>query len=109
MERIDNQDDPPPSASKPGEGFDTPKSEKKRARGDLRGIRLGNDTDRSSSDPEARLCRKTIGTDKGYDTNGFIKEMPLQCFSARKTLENCHNKTWQSQKVLPCLSVKLMK
>ena len=59
LERIDGQDDPPPPPSGPGEGFGAPKGGKKRAKGDFRGVKLSNDTHRSSTDPEALLARKS--------------------------------------------------
>ena len=59
LERIDGQDDPPPPPSGPGEGFGQPKVGKKRAKGDFRGVKLSNDTHRSSTDPEALLARKS--------------------------------------------------
>jgi hypothetical protein len=58
LERIDGQDDPPPPPSGPGEGFGQPKEGKKRAKGDFRGIKLSNQTHRSTVDPDALLCRK---------------------------------------------------
>ena len=128
LKRIDGQDDPPPPPSGASEGFATLQPGRKRGKGDWRGIGLGNDTHRSSNDPEARLYRKskahpalpsyrghilmdnrndlvvncrvtladgcgereaakemaagltgghqkTVGAYKGYDTNGFVKEM----------------------------------
>jgi transposase len=60
LERIDGQDDPPPPPSGPGEGFGQPKAGKKRAKGDFRGVKLTNETHRSSSDPDALLARKSI-------------------------------------------------
>jgi transposase len=60
MERIDGQDDPPPPPSGPGEGFGQPKAGRKRAKGDFRGVRLSNETHRSSTDPDALLARKSI-------------------------------------------------
>jgi len=59
LERIDGQEDPPPPPSGPGEGFGAPKPGKKRAKGDFRGIKLSNQTHRSSVDPDALLCRKS--------------------------------------------------
>jgi transposase len=59
LERIDGQDDPPPPPSGPGEGFGAPKPGKKRAKGDFRGIKLSNQTHRSTTDPDALLCRKS--------------------------------------------------
>ena len=59
LERIDGEDDPPPPPSGPGEGFGAPKSGKKRAKGDFRGIKLSNKTHRCSSDPDALLVRKS--------------------------------------------------
>ena len=59
LERIDGQDDPPPPPSGPGEGFGPPKSGRKRAKGDFRGITLSNKTHRSGSDPDALLARKS--------------------------------------------------
>jgi hypothetical protein len=43
----------------PGEGFGQPKAGKKRAKGDFRGIKLSNQTHRSTVDPDALLCRKS--------------------------------------------------
>ena len=59
LKRIDGQEDPPPPPSGPGEGFGAPKEGKKRAKGDFRGIKLSNETHRSSTDPEALLARKS--------------------------------------------------
>ena len=59
LERIDGEDDPPPPPAGSGEGFGGPKEGRKRARGDFRGIRLSNETHHSSTDPEARLARKS--------------------------------------------------
>jgi transposase len=62
LERIEGiDDDPPPSSG--GNGFGSaPGKQKKRARGDFRGLLLSNQTHRSSSDGEARLFRKSGGT-----------------------------------------------
>jgi hypothetical protein len=59
LERIDGQDDPPLPPSGPGEGFGAPRTGKKRARGDFRGVRLSNETHRSGTDPDALLARKS--------------------------------------------------
>ena len=59
LERIDGEEDPPPPATGPGEGFGAPKEGKKRAKGDFRGVKLSNETHRSSTDPEALLARKS--------------------------------------------------
>jgi transposase len=59
LERIDGQDDPPPPPSGPGEGFGQPKRDRKRAKGDFRGVKLSNETHRSGTDPDALLCRKS--------------------------------------------------
>jgi transposase len=59
LKRIDGKEDPPPPSSGPGEGFGAPKEGKKRAKGDFRGIKLSNDTHRSTTDPEALLARKS--------------------------------------------------
>jgi len=59
LERIDGQDDPPSPPLGPGEGFGALKPGKKRAKGDIRGIKLGNKSHRSSVDPDALLCRKS--------------------------------------------------
>jgi hypothetical protein len=59
LERIDGQDDPQPPPSGPGVGSGQPKVDKKRAKGDFRGVKLSNDTHRSSTDPEALLARKS--------------------------------------------------
>jgi hypothetical protein len=59
LERIDGQEDPPPPPSGPGEGFGAPKTGKKRAKGDCRGIKLSNKSHRSGSDPDALLARKS--------------------------------------------------
>jgi hypothetical protein len=59
LERFDGEDDPPPPPSAPGEGFGPPKSGRKRAKGDFRGIKLSNQTHRSSTDPDALLARKS--------------------------------------------------
>jgi hypothetical protein len=42
LERIDGQEDPPPMPLGPGEGFGAPKTGKKRAKGDFRGIKVGS-------------------------------------------------------------------
>jgi transposase len=60
LERIDGQDDPSPPPSGPGEGFGAPKQGRKRAKGDYRGVKLSNETHRSSTDPDALLARKSI-------------------------------------------------
>jgi transposase len=62
LERIDgSDDDPPPPIG--GKGFGgTAGKEKKRAKGDFRGLLLSNQTHRSSSDGEVRLFRKSGGT-----------------------------------------------
>ncbi|KMM17419.1 IS5 family transposase [Synechococcus sp. GFB01] len=62
LERIDGiDDDPPPSSG--GNGFgSSPGKQKKRAKGDFRGLLLSNQTHRSSSDAEARLFRKSNST-----------------------------------------------
>ena len=59
MKRIDGQEDPPHPPSGPGEGCGAPKEGKKRAKGDFRGVKLSNETQRSSTDPEALLARKS--------------------------------------------------
>jgi hypothetical protein len=59
LERIDGENDLPPPPSGPGEGFGAPKSGKKRAKGDFRGIKLSNKIHRSSTDPDALLARKS--------------------------------------------------
>ena len=59
LERIDGQDDQPLPPSDPGEGFGAPKSGKKRANGDFRGIKPRNKNHRSSTDPDALLVRKS--------------------------------------------------
>ncbi len=59
LERIDGQDDPPPPPSGLGEGFGAPRADKKRAKGDFRGIKLSNKTHRSGTDPDALLARKS--------------------------------------------------
>ena len=59
LERIDGEEDPPPPPSGPGEGFGAPKSGKKRAKCDFHGIKLSNQTHRSSTDPDALLARKS--------------------------------------------------
>jgi transposase len=62
LERIDETDDDPPPPSG-GNGFGSaPAKRKKRAKGDFRGLLLSNQTHRSSSDPEARLFRKSNST-----------------------------------------------
>ena len=60
LERIDGIDDelPPPSG---GMGFGCASADKKRAKGDFRGLLLSNQTHRSSSDDEARLFKKAPG------------------------------------------------
>ena len=59
LKRIDGPEDPPPPPTGPGEGFGAPKEGKKRAKGDFRGVKLSNETHRSSTDPEALLARKS--------------------------------------------------
>ena len=59
LKRIDGQEDPPPPPTGLGEGFGAPKEGKKRAKGDFRGIKLSNETHRSSTEPEALLARKS--------------------------------------------------
>jgi hypothetical protein len=59
LERIDGKEDPPPLPTSPGEGFGPPKEGKKRAKGDFRGIKISNDTHRSTTDPDALLARKS--------------------------------------------------
>ena len=60
MERIDGLDnDPPPPSG--GQGFGLNGSDKKRTKGDFRGLLLSNQTHRSSSDGEARLFKKAPG------------------------------------------------
>jgi len=59
LKRIDGQEDPPPPPNGPGEGFGAPKEGKKRAKGNFRGIKLSNETHRSSTDPDALLARKS--------------------------------------------------
>ncbi len=59
LKRIDGQEDPPTPPTGPGEGFGAPKEGKKRAKGDFRGIKLSNETHRSSTDPDALLARKS--------------------------------------------------
>lgn len=60
LERIDGLDDDPPTPSG-GNGFGAKALEKKRAKGDFRGLLLSNQTHRSSSDGEARLFKKAPG------------------------------------------------
>lgn len=61
LERIDGTDDDPPPPSS-GNGFGSiPAKNKKRAKGDFRGLLLSNQTHRSSSDGEARLFKKAPG------------------------------------------------
>ena len=57
LERFDGEDDPPPAPAGPGEGFGAPKGGTKRAKGDFRGVKLSNETHRSSTDPVALLAR----------------------------------------------------
>ena len=62
LERIDGIDDDPPPPSG-GNGFGSTSAKgRKRAKGDFRGLLLSNQTHRSSSDPEARLFRKSNST-----------------------------------------------
>jgi hypothetical protein len=62
LERIDgNDDDPPPSSGGKGFGGSAGK-ERKRAKGDFRGLLLSNQTHRSRSDDGARLFRKSDST-----------------------------------------------
>jgi transposase len=62
LERIDGIDDNPPPPSG-GNGFGSTSAKgRKRAKGDFRGLLLSNQTHRSSSDPEARLFRKSNST-----------------------------------------------
>lgn len=65
LERIDGNDNDPPPPPPPsgGKGFGGPAGkERKRAKGDFRGLLLSNQTHRSSSDGEARLFRKSNST-----------------------------------------------
>ena len=55
LERIDGQEDPPPPPTGPGEEFGAPKEGKKRAKGDFCGIKVNNETHRSSTDIEKVL------------------------------------------------------
>ena len=57
MERTDGQQDPPLPPSGPSEGLGVTKESKKRAKGDFRGIKLSNKTQRSKTDPDALLAR----------------------------------------------------
>jgi hypothetical protein len=59
LEQIDGQDDPPPSASGPGEGFGAPKPGRKGAKRDFRNIKLRNNSHRSTDDADPLLCRKS--------------------------------------------------
>ncbi len=62
LERIDGTgDDPQPPSGRNGFGS-APAKDKKRAKGDFRGLLLSNQTHRSSSDSEARLFRKSNST-----------------------------------------------
>jgi hypothetical protein len=62
LERIDGSDDDP-RPPRGGHGFgSTVVKGMKRAKGDFRDLLLSNQTHRSSSDPEARLFRKSGGT-----------------------------------------------
>jgi hypothetical protein len=62
QQRIDGSDDEPPPPSG-GSGFGcAPAKGKKRPKGDVRGLLLSHKTDRSSSDEEARLFRKSNST-----------------------------------------------
>jgi hypothetical protein len=58
LKRIDGQEPPPPPTG-PGEGFGAPTEGKKRTKCDFRGIKLSNETHRSSTDPQALLTRKS--------------------------------------------------
>jgi len=61
LEWIDGlDDDPPPPAGGKGFGGSTPAG-KARAKGDIRGLLLSNQTHRSISDAEARLFKKAPG------------------------------------------------
>ena len=60
LERIDGLDDDPPPPSG-GQGFGGNAPDKKRAKGDFRGLLLSNQTHRSSTDGEARLFKKAPG------------------------------------------------
>jgi serine/threonine protein kinase len=50
----------PPPPDVPGEGFGAPKAGKDRAKGDFRGVKLSNETHRSSIDPDDLLIRKSL-------------------------------------------------
>ena len=49
LKQNDGQENHPPTG--PGERFGAPKEGKKRAKGDFRGIKLSNETHRSSTEP----------------------------------------------------------
>ena len=59
LERIDGLDGDPPQPSG-GQGFGLNDPDKKRTKGDFRGLLLSNQTHRSSSDGEARLSRRLL-------------------------------------------------
>jgi hypothetical protein len=84
LERIDGQDDPPPPPSGPGEGFGAPKDGRKRAKGGFRGIKLSNQTHRSTTDPDALLARKSKAHPRPAELQGpcahGFKRHPLLVF-----------------------------
>jgi hypothetical protein len=66
IRRLGNQ------SPSPGEGFGAPKEGKKRAKGDFRGIKLSNETHRSSTDPEALLARKSNAHQAQLSYQGYL-------------------------------------
>ncbi|MCP9850944.1 IS5 family transposase [Cyanobium sp. Morenito 9A2] len=72
LKRIDGEEDPPPPPTGPGEGFGAPKPGKKRAEGDFRGIKISNDTHRSSTDPNALLALKSIAHSAQLSYRGHV-------------------------------------
>jgi transposase len=57
LKRKDGQDEPPIPSN--GNGFVDAGNEKKRAKGDFRGLKISNETHFSTTDPDALLARKS--------------------------------------------------
>jgi hypothetical protein len=68
LQRNDGDEDPPLPPSVPGEGFGAPKTGKKPAIDDFRGIKLSSKTHRSSIDPDALVARKSTTTGSNRTT-----------------------------------------
>ena len=77
LERIDGRDDPPPPPAGPGEGFGAPKGGTKRAKGDLRGVKLSKETHRSSGDRDPLLARESKA--HPVQLSGRFRERTSRC------------------------------